>query len=188
MTLFTQQEMPEAISGADRYWLDTMEDTLSIVRVISADRALFLMLSGAVFALHQDMLKARGVDMRKDGMLREQVRSTLNTLYDIDDANLELLQQGEAPQSEQSYQTHSVSARMRSTAARVWLLTTYATAAESFGTEPSSATMLNLGVGNLWMMLGVVGAKELLENANFFTGSYFSGVRSKQMDLKAWPR
>ena len=29
--------------------------------------------------------------------------------------------------------------------------------------------------------------KELLENANFFTGSYFSGVRSKQMDLKAWP-
>ena len=78
---------------------------------------------------------------------------------------------------------------MRSTAAWVWLLTltTYATAAESFGTEPSSATMLNLGVGNLWMMLGVVGAKELLENANFFAGSYFSGVRSRPMHLKAWP-
>ena len=72
VTLFTQHAMPEALSGADRFWLDTMEDTLSIVRMISADRALFLMLSGAVFALHQDMLKARGINMRKDGMFREQ--------------------------------------------------------------------------------------------------------------------
>ena len=125
------------------------------------------MLSGAVFALQQDMLKARGINMRRGGMLRDQIRSTLNTLYEIDDANLELLQQGVASQSGQSYQTHSVSARMRSTAARVWLLTTYATAAESFGTEPSSATMLNLGVGNLWMMLGVVGAERTAREREF---------------------
>jgi hypothetical protein len=91
--------MPEAISGADRFWLDTMEDALSIVRMMSADRALLLMLSGAAFALHQDMLRAREVDMRKGGMLREQVRSTLNALYGIDDANLDLLQQGRSAQT-----------------------------------------------------------------------------------------
>ena len=136
------------------------------------------MLSGAVFALHQDMLKARGVDMRKGGMSRDQALSTLNTLYDIDDANLDLLQQEPPTQNEQTYQTHAVSARLRSTAARVWLSTTYASEAESFGTKPGSATMLNLGVGNLWLMLGTVGANQLRENANFFTGSYFSGVRT----------
>ena len=179
--------MSECLSDADRFWLDTMEDTLSIVRMIFADRALFLMLSGAVFALHQDMLKARGIDMRKVGVFREQVRSILNALYDIDDANLDLLQQERSAQTERTYQTHSVSARTRSTAARIWLLTTYATVAESFGTKPSSATILNLGVGNLWMMLGAVGADELRENANFFTGSYFSDVRSQSMNPKHWP-
>ena len=76
---------------------------------------------------------------------------------------------------------------MRSTAARVWLLTNYAIVAESFGTKPGSATMLNLGVSNLWMMLGVVDADELPESASFFTGSYFSGVRSKPMHPKHWP-
>ena len=36
-------------------------------------------------------------------------------------------------------------------------------------------------------MLGTVGADELRENGNFFTGTYFSGVRSKSMHLKHWP-
>jgi hypothetical protein len=49
--------MSEWMSDADRVWLDTMEETISIVRMMFADRALLLMLSGAVFALHQDMLK-----------------------------------------------------------------------------------------------------------------------------------
>jgi hypothetical protein len=177
--------MSERSSDIDRFWLDTMEDTISIVRAMFTDRALFLMLSGAVFALHQDMLKAHGIDMRKVGTTREQVRSTLNKLYDIDDMNLDLLQ--EQVQTGQTYQAHSISARMRSTAARVWLLTNYASVAESFGTKPSSATILNLGIGNLWMMLATVGADELRENANFFTGTYFSGVRSKPMLLKHWP-
>ena len=47
--------------------------------------------------------------------------------------------------------------------------------------------MLNLGVGNLWMMLGVVRADDLRETGEFFTGTYFSGVRSKPLNLKAWP-
>ena len=70
------------------------KNTLSIVRLISADRALFLMLSGAVFALQQDMLKARGVDMRNAASFRERMPSILDVLYDIDDANLELLWAG----------------------------------------------------------------------------------------------
>jgi hypothetical protein len=144
------------------------------------------MLSGAVFALHQDMIKALGVDMRKVGVLSERIRSILNALYDIDDANLDLLQQGQPAQGH-TYQSHSVSARARSTAARVWLLTTYATVAESFGTKPSSATILSLGVGNLWMMLGAVDGHELRENANFFTGTYFSDVSSQSMNPKHWP-
>jgi hypothetical protein len=180
-----------------------MEDTVSIVRMMSSDRALFLMLSGAVFALHQDMLKARGIDMRKTAVLSgvaldkmiphkagtfpERVRSTMEALYDIDDTNLEVMQQEQPAQTEQTYAAHAVSARMRSTAARVWLLTTYATVVESLGTKPSLATILNLGVSNMWMMLRAVDADTLRENANFFTGTYFSGVRSKSMNLKHWP-
>jgi len=195
--------MSEYISDDDRFWLDTMEDTISIVRMTFSDRALFLMLSGAVFALHQDMLKARGVDMRttdvpsgvaldtmvphKPGTFPERVRSTMNALYDIDDTSLDLLQQQRPAQTEQTYQSHAVSARMRSTAARVWLLTTYATVVEALGTKPSLATILNLGVSNMWMMLGAVGADDLRENANFFTGTYFTGVRSKPMNPKHWP-
>ena len=37
------------------------------------------------------------------------------------------------------------------------------------------------------MMLGTVDEDELRENANFFTGTYFSDVRSKSMNLKHWP-
>ena len=197
-----QMSDERCISDDDRFWLDTMENTISLVRMIFSDRALFLMLSGAVFALHQDMLKARGVDMRKTDVLSgvaldtliphklgtfpERVRWSMNALYDIDDTNLDLVQQRPA-QTEQKYQAHAVSARMRSTAARVWLLTTYATVVESLGTKPSLATLLNLGVGNMWMMLGAVNADDLRENANFFTGTYFSGVRSKPMNLNHWP-
>ena len=177
--------MSERSADVDRIWLDTMEETISIVRTMFADHALFLMLSGAVFALHQDMLKARRIDMRKVRMIREQAHSTIKALYDIDDANLDLLQQ--RIQIRQTYRAHSISARMRSIAARIWLLTNYATVAESFGTRPSVATILNFGIGNLWMMLGTVGAGELRENANFFTGTYFSDVRSKSMNLKHWP-
>jgi hypothetical protein len=162
-----------------------------------SDRAFFLMLSGAVFALHQDMLKARGVDMRKTdvlssvalhrfGTFHERVRSTMNALYDIDDTNLDLLQQERPAQTEQTYQVHAASARMRSTAARVWLLTTYARVVECLGTKPSLATLLNLGVSNMWMMLGAVNADDLRENANFFTGTYFD-VRSRPMNFDHWP-
>jgi hypothetical protein len=177
--------MSERSADVDRFWLDTMENTISIVRAVFADHALFLLLCGAVFALQQDMLKAHGIDVRKVRTSPEQTRSTLNKLYDIDDMNLDLLQ--EPVQIRQSYRAHSISARMRSIAARIWLLTNYASVAESFGTKPSSATILNLGVGNLWMMLGTVGADELRENANFFSGTYFSGVWSKSMHLKHWP-
>ena len=109
----------------DRFWLDTMEDTISIVRAMFADHALFLMLCGAVFALQQDMLKAHGIDMRKVRTSREQARSTLNKLYDIDDVNLDLLQEPVQILTNIS-RAHSISARMRSIAARIWLLTNYA--------------------------------------------------------------
>ena len=116
----------------DRFWLDTMEDTISMVRMIFNDRTLFLMLAGAVFALHQDMLKACGVDMRNLARFSEDIRLTLNALYEIDDNNLDLLQ-GQPTQGAQDYKTHMVSARMRSVAARIWLLTTYARVGARFG-------------------------------------------------------
>jgi hypothetical protein len=52
--------MSERSADVNRFWLDTMEDTISIVRTMFTDHALFLMLCGAVFALQQDMLKAPG--------------------------------------------------------------------------------------------------------------------------------
>ena len=75
----SQDEMGRHVGTADvdRIWLDTMEDTISIVRAVFADHALFLLLCGAVFALQQDMLKAHGIDVRKVRTSREQARSTL---------------------------------------------------------------------------------------------------------------
>ena len=82
--------MSERSADVDRFWLDTMEDTISIVRAVFADHALFLLLCGAVFALQQDMLKAHGIDVRKVRTSREQARSTLNKLYDIDDVRISI--------------------------------------------------------------------------------------------------
>jgi hypothetical protein len=177
--------MLESGSDSDRFWLNTMEDTISMVRIISHDRTLLLMLAGAVFALHQDMLKARGVDMRKG--FSERVRPTVNALYDIDDNNLDLLQGSHSAEGAQTYQTHMVAARLRSAAARIWLLTLHARVGEGLGIAANLVTILNLGVGNLWMMLGVVRAEDLRETATFFTGSYFEGVRSRPIKLKDWP-
>ena len=39
--------------------------------------------------------------------------------------------------------------------------------------KANSATILNLGVGNLWMMLGVTDVDDLRETAKFFTGTLF---------------
>jgi hypothetical protein len=158
-----------------------------MVRLISLDRTLLLMLAGAVFALHQDMLKARGVDLRILGVFSEGLRPTLTALYDIDDNNLDLLQESHSAECAQTYQTHMVAARLRSAAARIWLLTLHARLGEDVGIAPDLVTILNLGVGNLWMMLCVVRAEDLQETATFFTGSYFEGVRSRPIKLKDWP-
>jgi hypothetical protein len=178
--------MLESGSDRDRFWLDTMEDTISMVRIISHDRTLLLMLAGAVFALHQDMLKAR-VDMRNLGVFSERVRPMLNALYDIDDNNLDVLHGSHPAECAQTSQTHMISARLRSAAARIRLLTLHARVGEGLGITAHVVTILNLGVGNLWMMLGVVRAEDLRETATFFAGSYFEGVRSKPMKIKDWP-
>jgi hypothetical protein len=42
-----------------------------------------------------------------------------------------------------------VAARLRSAAARIWLLTLHARLGEDIGIAPDLVTILNLGVGNL---------------------------------------
>jgi hypothetical protein len=95
------------------------------------------------------MLKARGVDLRILGVFSEGLRPTLTALYDIDDNNLDLLQESHSAECAQTYQTHMVASRLRSAAARIWLLTLHARLGEDIGIAPDLVTILNLGVGNL---------------------------------------
>ena len=114
------------------------------------------------------------------GSYPERVKLTMSALHGIDNVNLDLIEKGRPPHVvEKEYLTHALLARMRSIAARLWLLTIYSKG------ENSS---LKLGVATMWMMLQMVKADELVDDAKIFAGTYFNGVRSDPMSLKQWPQ
>ena len=138
------------------------------------------------------MLKARGVDLRILGVFSEGLRPTLTALYDIDDNNLDLLQESHSAECAQTYQTHMVAARLRSAAARIWLLTLHARLGEDIGIAPDLVTILNLGVGNLWMMLwsALKICKKLQRSSPAAISKVFAADRSSSRigptDRKCW--
>jgi hypothetical protein len=188
-----------------RFWIDLLESTGARVNLIFSDRALLAMLSGAVFALQQDTHRALGIDMRNPpdtvlgaaidkmqphtlGPFHKRVFLTMEALNVIDSKNLDYMEKPRpASLSEKEHQAYVVCASMRLTAARVWLLTWFTQVIKTLDEKPSYASILELGVVNMWMRLGVVPAADLLEDAKMFTGGYFPGVTSEPMSLAHWP-
>ena len=72
-------------------------------------------------------------------------------------------------------------ARMRASAARLWLLTMQARAVGEGGAS------LRLGVSGLWTRLQTVPRDALPGRAMSFTGTFYGNVRSEPMDFTAWP-
>jgi hypothetical protein len=197
LSLLRKTPTPTKPQSIDRLWNDVERSTSLLMKKYFEDREVFTMICGAVFALHQDVLKAFGVDMRKthDGLplvaamekrhphplgpFPTRVRFAMEKLQGIDDFNLNFIENGcPAHVNKEEYGVQSMMARMRSIAARVWLLTILSKSRE--------ATGLKLGVTNMWLMLQMVPAIDLVADAEIFTGTYFDGISSNPMDLKQW--
>jgi hypothetical protein len=72
-------------------------------------------------------------------------------------------------------------ARMRATAARLWLLTMEARAGNGGGAG------LRLGVAGMWTLLQAAPRDALAERAGVFAGTFYAGIRSAEIDVAAWP-
>lgn len=178
------------ISENDRYWMDEHLRTVSVVKMyFSEAREVFVYFCGAVFALHQDTLRAyavdmsrtedlvRGVDLQKLwpnnlGYFSRRVQLTKEAMCHITDPASAV--PSDLDQADQN--TSIMVACMRVTAARVWLLTMEAKTNALF--IPSSMT--------IWTMLQMVSPVDLLPGAREFSGLFYNNVRSDTMDTSDW--
>lgn len=187
--------MPER----DRAWTDSAAETTAAIESFAAAEEPFALFAGAVFALHQDTLRAIAVDMAKAddaaqvaaidaaqptplGGFSARVTRTMEALRHIEGVNFDLLTQATpSGMSAEAAHIHRLFARMRMFAARLWLLTLQARAGVDGGAG------LRVGVSGLWTRLQTVPRAALSERAAHFTGSYYAGIRSAPMDVAAWP-
>lgn len=154
-------EAEKQLFNADRAWIDMEMSTMLTMKAFFQSREIFVMFAGAVFALHQDTLRAYSIDMRKTdyvlmgaamdkmqprmlGDFPTRVGLTMQAMHNIDNLNLDMLDNPNRPANvdEKEYQIHLLMARTRSTAARLWLLTIYSRVKEN-------GAGLKLGVMNM---------------------------------------
>jgi len=194
-------EPEKRMSNHERSWTDIEFDTMARMKDFFEDQAIFTMFAGAVFALHQDTLRAYAIDMRKTddallgaamdkmqpstfGDFPKRVGMTMDAMNTINNMNLDMLEKGRPANVDQKeYTLHALMAGMRSVAARVWLLTIYSKVKDGGG-----GSGIKIGVMNMWMMLQMVPPEELHEDAKMFTGTFYNNIRSEPMNLKHWPQ
>jgi hypothetical protein len=186
------------MADLDRSWNDVAAVTASAVESFAAVEDIFLLFAAAVFALHQDTLHAYAIDMaRADdprqayaidaaqptplGGYTERVDLAMEALLAIEKANGEILAHPPDDDGSDVYRLEMLMARMRATAARLWLLTMQARAIGEGGAG------LRLGVAGLWTRLQTVPGDTLPGRAPAFTGMFFEGIRSEPLDYPAWP-
>ncbi len=187
------------MSEPDISWIDMAAQATAAVESFATNEELLALFAGAVFALHQDTIHACAVDMaRADdpgqaaainaaqptplGDYAARVVLTMKALGTIERANRELIAHGLSPDiAQDAARVHLSLARLRLTAARLWLLTMQARAGDGGGAG------LRVGVAGLWARLQTVPGNKLGESANIFVGSYYDNIRSDQLDLAAWP-
>jgi hypothetical protein len=174
-------------------------ETAAAISSFAAVEEVFSLFAGAVFALHQDSLRAYALDIsRADdaaqaraidgaqptplGGFGRRVGLAMEALRKIERANFGVLAQpAPAGLAADACRAHLTMARMRATAARLWLLTMQARAGERGGAG------LRLGVAGMWTLLQTVPREAIAERALIFTGMYYAGIRSVDIDAAAWP-
>lgn len=194
-------EPEKRISDVDRSWIDMEWSTMSMMKSFFESNEIFTMFAGAAFALHQDTLRAYAIDMRKTddvllgaamdkmrpstlGDLPARVGLTMQAMHGVDNMNLDMIDKPEPPAGvdQKESQFHLLMARMRSTAARVWLLTIYSKV------KDGGRSGMKLGVFNMWTMLQMVPREARHDDAKMFTGMFYNNVRSEPMDFTMWPQ
>lgn len=186
------------MADLDRTWNDVAAATASAVESFALIEEVFLLFAAAVFALHQDTLHAYAIDMAKAddprqavaidaaqptplGGYNARVDLAMEALLAIEKANGEILANPPDDDGSDAYRLEMLMARMRATAARLWLLTMQARAVGEGGAG------LRLGVAGLWTRLQTVPGDTLPGRAPAFTGMFYDGIRSEPLDYPAWP-
>jgi hypothetical protein len=188
------------MSEYDRSWTDMAAETAAAVEAFAAADDVFMLFAGAVFALQQDTLRAYAIDIaRADdgaqvaaidaaqptplGDFATRVGLMIDAMRSIESANLGVLDQQHPPAGlgADRHQIGLLMARMRATAARLWLLTIQVRAGDGGGAG------LRVGVAGMWARLQTVPRAALRERAISFTGTFYRNIRSVPMDYAAWP-
>lgn len=187
------------MSELDRSWNEMAATTVSTIEAYAAVDEVFLLFAGAVFALHQDTWRAHAIDMSKAADVFQatgidaaqpsalddvatRVALARAAMRGIERANSELLDNRQPPAGlgADAYRIHLLMARMRATAARLWLLTMQARIG-------GGGAGLRLGVSGMWTRLQTVPREALPERAMSFAGTFYRNVRSERMDFALWP-
>jgi hypothetical protein len=190
------------MTDLDRSWNDVAAATAAAVETFAAVEDVFLLYAAAVFALHQDTLHAYAIDMARAGDpgqaaavdsaqptplggFAQRVGLAMDALAAIERANGEILANPPDDDGSDIYRLEMLMARMRATAARLWLLTVQARAVDH-GLSQGSAG-LRLSVAGLWTRLQTVPRDTLEGRAPAFTGMFYDGIHSDPLDYAAWP-
>jgi hypothetical protein len=186
------------VTDLDRSWHDMAAATTAAVEAFAAVDEVFLLFATAVFALHQDTMRAYGIDMaRADdpgqapaidaaqptplGGFSARVDLAMDALLVIERANGEILAHPPAGKESEVLLLELLLTRMRASAARLWLLTMQARAGGDGGAG------LRLAVAGMWTRLQTVPRLAVAERAAIFTGMYFENIRSERPEFSAWP-
>jgi hypothetical protein len=190
------------MADLDRSWNDVAAATSAAVESFAAVEEVFLLFAAAVFALHQDTLHAFAIDIaRADdprqaaaidaaqptplGGYAQRIGLAMDALAAIELANADILANPPDDDGSDIFRLEMLMARMRATAARLWMLTVQARAVDH-GLSQGGAG-LRLGVAGLWTRLQTVPRDTLEGRAPAFTGMFYDGVRSEPLDYPAWP-
>ena len=170
-------------SDTNRKLLGFVWETCDVVTQLSYKRELFGILAGAVFALHQDLKIAMGVDLlapdRSDPAIVSRLLEVSMALSKISDTHRDYLETLPADAKALTW----ISTAMRRDAANVWLVTVYA---EMEGLDMVDA--MRVGRASIWMALGMVEADLAAVAAEIFVGSFFTDVKCETVCLSDWPQ
>lgn len=182
----------------ERAWNDMAAATTAAIEDFAAVDEVFLLFAAAVFALHQDTVRAYGIDMAKAddpgqaaaieaaqptplGGFAARIGLAMDALLTIERANGELAANPPSGDDTDMVRLEHLMTRMRATAARLWLLTMQTRAVGEGGAG------LRLGVAGIWTRLQTVPREALTERAPAFTGMFYENIRSDPPEFAAWP-
>lgn len=181
-------------------WAEYAMQTSHLLRqLLETDGDLFQVLAGATLALHQDVHMKFGLDMNRTddvvwnammdrlqpnslGTFPKRCRLVLDALNVIDNTHLDFIAAGTTGDEDPTtFQTQAMVARLKSTAARIWVITVMGKMDTSIGKR------LALPAKTIWLMLASVDRATAAQEAVHFVGDYFDGIANTSINPSAWP-